>query len=51
MLASKADKENDVLVYYRKKRNDGKHHYVAVIACTTKLLRKIFAICKETNNI
>ena len=51
MLSSRADKENDILVYYRKKRSEGKHHYVAVIACTTKLLRKIFAICKEANNI
>jgi len=49
MLASRVDTENDILVYYRKKRSDGKHHYVAVIACTTKLLRKIFAICKEAN--
>lgn len=46
-ISSKADKENDILLYYRKKRSDGKHHYVAVIACTTKLLRKIFALCKE----
>ena len=49
MLSSRTDKENDILIYYRKKRNEGKHHYVSVIACTTKLLRKIFALCKETN--
>lgn len=39
--------ENDIEIYYRKKRNEGKHHYVATIACTTKLLRKIFVLCKQ----
>lgn len=39
--------ENDIDNYYRKKRNEGKHHYVATIACTTKLLRKIFVLCKQ----
>lgn len=38
---------NDIESYYRKKRNEGKHHYVATIACTTKLLRKIFVQCKQ----
>jgi len=41
--------ENDIEIYYRKKRNEGKHHYVATIACTTKLLRKILALCKQNN--
>ena len=39
--------KNDIEIYYRKKRNEGKHHYVATIACTTKLLRKILALCKQ----
>ena len=39
--------ENDIETYYRKKRNEGKHHYVATIACTTKLLRQIFVLCKQ----
>ena len=39
--------ENDIEIYYRKKRNEGKHHYVATIACTTKLLRQIFVLCKQ----
>ena len=30
-----------------KKRNEGKHHYAAITACTTKLLRKILALCKQ----
>ena len=39
--------ENDIDIYYRKKRNEGKHHYAASTACTTKLLRKILALCKQ----
>jgi hypothetical protein len=53
MQASRSNPENDILVYYRKKRNEGKHHYVTVISCTTKLLRRILAECKkvQTDNM
>lgn len=30
----------DLEAYYRKKRRDGKHHCVAAVACSTKLLRR-----------
>lgn len=46
-LSSKCHIQNDIEFYYRKKRNEGKHHYAAIIACTTKLLRKILALCKQ----
>ena len=46
-LSAKCHIENDIEIYYRKKRNEGKHHYAAIIACTTKLLRKILALCKQ----
>ncbi len=46
-LSSKCHNENDIEIYYRKKRNEGKHHYAATIACTTKLLRQILALCKQ----
>lgn len=46
-LTKLCNQENDIESYYRKKRNEGKHHYVATIACTTKLLRKIFVQCKQ----
>lgn len=49
-LASKCHIENDIEFYYRKKRNEGKHHYAATIASTTKLLRQIFALCKQLDN-
>jgi transposase len=46
-LSPKCHIENDIEIYYRKKRNEGKHHYAAIIACATKLLRKILALCKQ----
>ena len=46
-LSSKCHIENDIEIYYRKKRNEGKHHYAAIISCTTKLLRQILALCKQ----
>lgn len=49
-LAPKCHIENDIEIYYRKKRSEGKHHYAATIASTTKLLRQIFALCKQLNN-
>lgn len=49
-IASKNFPDNDILLYYRKKRNEGKHHYVAVVDSTTKLLRKIFALIKQYQN-
>lgn len=49
-LSSKCHFENDIEIYYRKKRNEGKHHYAATIACTTKLLLQILASCKQLDN-
>ena len=46
-LASISKNENDIEIYYRKKRNEGKHHYASIVACSTKLLRKILALCKQ----
>ena len=46
-LTAIAKQENDIETYYRKKRNEGKHHYASIVACTTKLLRKILALCKQ----
>ena len=46
-IVGKTKAENDIEIYYRKKRNEGKHHYAAIVACTTKLLRQILALCKQ----
>ena len=46
-IVARTKQENDIEIYYRKKRNEGKHHYAAIVACTTKLLRKILALCKQ----
>ena len=45
--SSRLNPQNPILVYYRKKRSENKHHYASVIACTTKLLRIIFTLCKN----
>ena len=49
-LTAISKQENDIELYYRKKRNEGKHHYASIVACTTKLLRKILALCKQLDN-
>ena len=49
-LTAISKQENDIETYYRKKRNEGKHHYASIVACTTKLLRKIIALCKQLDN-
>ena len=49
-LTTISKQENDIEIYYRKKRNEGKHHYASIVACTTKLLRKILALCKQLDN-
>lgn len=46
-IIGRTKEENDIEIYYRKKRNEGKHHYASIVACTTKLLRKILALCKQ----
>jgi transposase len=45
--ASRLDQNNPILLFFRKKQKENKHHYVSVIACSTKLCRIIFALCKK----
>lgn len=49
-IVGRTKQNEDIENYYRKKRNEGKHHYASIIACTTKLLRKILALCKQLDN-
>ena len=41
--------DNDLLLYYRKKQAENKHFKECIIACSTKLLRIIFAMCKNNS--
>lgn len=41
---------NSIYVYFRKKQSEGKHHYECITACCTKLLRIIFALCKNNSS-
>ena len=43
------NKENGILLYYRKKQAENKHFKECIIACSTKLLRTIFAMCKNNS--
>ncbi len=44
-LSAKLDKENSIYIYYQKKKQEGKHYYACLTACSTKLIRIIYAIC------
>ena len=41
--------DTDILVYYRKKQAENKHFKECITACYTKLLRIIFAMCKNNS--
>lgn len=44
-LSAKLDKENPIYLYYQKKKQEGKHYYACLTACSTKLIRIIYALC------
>ena len=44
------DKENTIYVYYQKKKQEGKHYYACLTACSTKLIRIIYALCMNNSH-
>ena len=48
-LSAKCDKENPIYVYYQKKKQEGKHYYACLTACSTKLIRIIYALCMNNS--
>jgi len=50
MISAKSCPEHPVNIYYRKKKEEGKHHYECIIGCCTKVLRALFAMCKNNTN-
>jgi transposase len=48
-LSAKHDKENHIYVYYQKKKQEGKHFYACLTACSTKLIRIIYALCMNNS--
>ena len=48
-LSAKCDKENSIYVYYQKKKQEGKHFYACLTACSTKLIRIIYALCMNNS--
>ena len=48
-LSAKLNKENNIYVYYLKKKQEGKHYYACLTACSTKLIRIIYALCMNNS--
>ena len=48
-ISAKCDKENPICVYYQKKKQEGKHYYACLTACSTKLIRIIYALCMNNS--
>ena len=48
-ISAKCDKENPVYIYYQKKKQEGKHYYACLTACSTKLIRIIYALCMNNS--
>lgn len=48
-LSAKIDKDNSIYVYYQKKKQEGKHYYACLTACSTKLIRIIYALCMNNS--
>lgn len=48
-LSAKCNKENSIYVYYLKKKQEGKNFYACLTACSTKLIRIIYALCMNNS--
>lgn len=46
-ICSRNFPDHPILTYYRKKKSEGKHYYECLTACSSKLLRTLFAMCKK----
>lgn len=49
VLSAKNQLDNDIYVYYQKKKQEGKHFYACLTACSTKLIRILYAICMKNS--
>ena len=39
--------EHPVYIYYQNKKAEGKHYYESLTACSTKILRMLYSMCKN----
>ena len=46
-LGGKYYPEHPIYIYYQKKKAEGKHYYESLTACSTKLLRMLYSMCKN----
>ena len=49
ILSAKHYKENPIYIYYQKKKQEVKHYYACLTACSTKLIRIIYALCMNNS--
>ena len=43
----KIEEEYDLIDYYLIKKAEGKHYYESLTACSTKILRMLYSMCKN----
>ena len=48
-ISAKFDTDNSIYTYYKKKKQEGKHYYSCLTACSTKLIRIIYALCMNNS--
>lgn len=46
-LGSSNYPEHPVYIYYQNKKAEGKHYYESLTACSTKILRMLYSMCKN----
>lgn len=39
--------QHPIYIYYQKKKAEGKHYYESLTACSTKILRMLYSMCKN----
>jgi len=46
-MCAKQYPEHPVYIYYQSKKAEGKHYYESLTACSTKILRMLYSMCKN----
>ena len=49
ITSAKSNEDNPIYIYYQKKKQEGKHYYACLTACSTKLIRIIYALCMNNS--
>ena len=49
ITSAKSNEDNPIYIYYQKKKQEGKHYHACLTACSTKLIRIIYALCMNNS--